>query len=79
MDEAKMWVVRRIFKEVAEGRTLRSIKKGLNNDGIPTPGGGRLWSHAYLKQLIAHDAYRPHAYEEIRELVSADVATWRPA
>ena len=74
VDEAKMWVVKRIFESVAEGSTLRSIKKGLNNDGIPTPGGGRFWSHAYLKQLIAHDAYRPHAYEEIRELVSPDVA-----
>ncbi len=74
VDEAKMRVVRRIFEEVAAGKTLRSIKKGLDKDGIPTPGGGRFWSHAYMKQLIAHDAYRPHAYEEIKGLVNANVA-----
>jgi site-specific DNA recombinase len=70
VDEAKMRVVRRIFEEVAAGRTLRSIKRGLDNDGIPTPGDGRFWSMAYLKQLIAHDAYRPHAYEEIKGLLT---------
>ncbi len=74
VDEAKMRVVRRIFEEIAAGRTLRSIKRGLDGDGIPTPGGGRFWSHAYLKQLIAHDVYRPHAYDELEGLVSPDVA-----
>ena len=74
VDEAKMRVARRIIGEVAEGRTLRSIKRGLDSDGIPTPGGGRFWSHAYLKQLIAHDVYRPHTYEEVKGLVKPDVA-----
>ena len=74
VDEAKMRVVRRIFEEIAAGRTLRSIKRGLDGDGIPTPGGGQFWSHAYLKQLIAHDVYRPHAYQELEGLVSPDVA-----
>jgi hypothetical protein len=73
VDEAKMLVVRRIFESVAVGKTLRSIKKGLDREGIPTPGRGRFWSMAYLKQLIGHDAYRPHAYEEVKALVSPDV------
>jgi site-specific DNA recombinase len=74
VDEAKMRVVRRIFQEVVEGKTLRSIKRGLDKDGIPTPRGGRFWSHTCLKQLIAHDAYRPHTCEEIKGLVNPDVA-----
>ena len=74
VDEAKMCVARRIFDDVAAGKTLKSIKRGLEEGGKPTPGGGRFWSMAYLKQLIAHDAYRPHAYEEVKELVSPDVA-----
>jgi site-specific DNA recombinase len=74
VDEAKMRVVRRIFEAVVVGRTLRSIKRALDNDGIPTPAHGRFWSMAYVKQLIAHDAYRPHAYEEVKELVTPEVA-----
>jgi site-specific DNA recombinase len=74
VDEAKMRVVRRIFEEVAAGKTLRSIRRGLDKDGIPTPRGGRFWSHTCLKQLIAHDAYRPHTCEEIKGLVNPDVA-----
>jgi site-specific DNA recombinase len=74
VDVAKMCVVRKIFELVAAGKTLRSIKRGLDDDGTPTPGGGRFWSMAYIKQLLAHDAYRPHTYEELRELVSPEVA-----
>jgi DNA invertase Pin-like site-specific DNA recombinase len=74
VDEAKMRVVRRVFELVAAGKTLRSIKRGLDNDGIPMPAGGRFWSVAYIKQLIAHDAYRPHSYEEVKGLVSPEVA-----
>jgi site-specific DNA recombinase len=74
VDEAKIRVEKRIFEEVVAGRTLRSIKRGLDSDGIPTPGGGQFWSHAYLKQLIAHDVYRPYTYEEVEGLVSPDVA-----
>ena len=67
-------MVRRIFEAVGAGKSLRSIKKGLDKDRIPTPGQGRFWSMTYLKQLIAHDAYRPHTYEELQGLVSPDVA-----
>jgi site-specific DNA recombinase len=66
VDEAKMRVVRCIFEDVAAGKTLRSIIKGLDEEGVPTPGRARLWGQAYVKQLVAHDAYRPHTYEEVR-------------
>ena len=75
VDEAKMRVARRIFEDVAAGKSLRSIIKGLDEEGVPTPGRARLWGQAYVKQLIAHDAYRPHTYEEAKALVSVDVAS----
>ena len=34
-------IVRRIFKEYAEGMTPRQIATRLNREGIPSPGGGR--------------------------------------
>jgi hypothetical protein len=34
-----------------------------------------MWDMAYIKQLIAHDAYRPHTYEEVKALVSKEVAS----
>src|SRR5215211_3784142 len=74
VDEAKMRVVRRIFELMAAGKALRSIKRGLDDDGIPTPGGGQFCSTAYIKELIAHDAYRPHTCEQVKELVSPEVA-----
>jgi site-specific DNA recombinase len=75
VDEAQIGVVRRILEDVAAGKTLRSIARGLDKDGIPTPGRARLWGMSYIKQLIAHDAYRPHTYEEVKALVSSDVAS----
>lgn len=42
VDEAKMRVVRRIFEDVAAGKTLRSIIKRLDEEGVPTPGRARL-------------------------------------
>ncbi len=41
VDEAKMRVAKRVFEEVAAGKSIRSIKRGLDADAIPTPGGGR--------------------------------------
>ncbi len=75
VDEAKMRMVRRIFEDVAAGKTLRSITMRLDEEGVPTPGRARLWGQAYIKQLIAHDAYRPHTYKEVEALVSAEVAS----
>jgi site-specific DNA recombinase len=39
VDEEKMRVVRRIFREVADGTTLRTIALKLDREGVPTPRG----------------------------------------
>jgi len=82
VDPETMSLVRRIFEMVAGGATLFSVKKILDREGIPTPstgqstrGDGRFWSQAFLKKCVTHDAYRPHTYEELQELLHRDVVS----
>lgn len=42
INEAEAEVIRRIYREYAEGRKILEIVEGLNHDGIPAPAGG-LW------------------------------------
>ena len=50
-------ILQRIFHELAEGKALRQVAKGLTQDGIPTPTGAPLWTAASLHYLIRQDAY----------------------
>ncbi len=47
VDETKAAVVRRIFREYADGRSLPEIIEDLNRDSIPAPSGG-LWKRTAL-------------------------------
>jgi hypothetical protein len=70
-----MAVVRRIFRMVGEeGNTLYAVRKGLAAAGILSPSGKKLWHQGYLRTMILDDIYRPHTYEEVRDLVSPAVA-----
>jgi site-specific DNA recombinase len=48
VDEDQAKVVRRIFNEYANSVPVREIAAGLSRDGIPTPTGGKNWSHQAL-------------------------------
>jgi len=75
VDEEKMAVVRRVFRMVGEeGMTLYAVRKSLTAAGILSPGGKKLWHQGYLRTMILDDIYRPHIFEEVRELVSPAVA-----
>ena len=75
VDPEKMAVVRRIFEMVGgEGKTLHGAKKILDREGIPTPGRARYWGNRFIRNLILDDAYKPHTYSEVRELVAQEVA-----
>jgi hypothetical protein len=70
-----MTVVRRIFYAVGiGGESLAGLKKALDGAHVPTPGGARFWSRIFLRRLILDDVYKPHAFEEISEIVSPQVA-----
>jgi site-specific DNA recombinase len=75
VDEEKMAVVRRIFRMVGEeGMTLYAVRKDLAAAGILSPSGKKLWHQGYLRTMILDDIYRPHTFEEVRDLVSPAVA-----
>jgi DNA invertase Pin-like site-specific DNA recombinase len=55
-DPAEAAVVRRVFRECVEGRSLRGICGRLNADGIPSPRGG-LWAASVLVKILRNPAY----------------------
>jgi DNA invertase Pin-like site-specific DNA recombinase len=56
-NRAESWVVRRIYRECVEGKSLRQIAAGLNADGILT-GRGKTWGPRQISRLLAHPTYR---------------------
>ncbi|MDQ4002009.1 MAG: recombinase family protein, partial [Actinomycetota bacterium] len=76
IDEDAMRVIRRIFRMVGvEHRSLRSIKKTFEAEGLPTPMGKKYWSTRILRFFVLEDVYRSRSYEEIAKLVTPEVAT----
>ena len=74
--EDAMRVVRRIFRLVAEeGMPLRTIKRKLEREGVLPPNGGRFWHTTTIRDIVLDDCYRPHTLEELRDLVSPEVAS----
>jgi hypothetical protein len=69
-----MRVVRRIFRQVADGQTLYSIKRSLEREGVPAPEGDRYWNMTFLRNVVLADVYRPHSYTEMEKLVAPEVA-----
>jgi site-specific DNA recombinase len=69
-----MRVVRRIFQMVAEGAAINGVRKALDREGVPTPGGARFWSEAMLRKILKNDLYKAHTYPELEALVSPEVA-----
>ena len=55
--DSEAGIVRRIFREVAEGKTLFSIARDLNEQSIPTKTGKGKWQVTTIKQLLSHTAY----------------------
>jgi site-specific DNA recombinase len=76
VDEEKMRVVRRIFRMVgAEGDSLNGVKKTFDREGVPTPRGSRYWGNTFIQRVITDDVYKPHTFEEVKTLVSPEVAS----
>src|SRR5215218_79268 len=76
VDEEAMAVVERIFRMVgAEGTSLNGVKKTFDREGVPTPRGSRYWGATFIKRVITDDVYRPHAFEEVKALVSPEIAS----
>jgi site-specific DNA recombinase len=75
VDEDTMRVVRRIFHMVGvEQRALNAVKRRLESEKVSTPTGNRQWATWVLRGFILDDVYKPHAFEEIANLVTPEVA-----
>jgi len=74
VDEEKMAMVRRIFREVADGTTLRAIALKLDREGVQTPRGAKFWDRSFFRNCVLDDVYRAHSFEEVAAAVSPEVA-----
>jgi len=73
IDPEQMAVMRRIFYMAGvEGRSLCAIRDQLSQDGVRSPTGKPVWDVQSIRKLILRDLYRPHTYEELRQLVSPE-------
>jgi site-specific DNA recombinase len=80
VNERDMRVVRRIFGMAANGTSLHRIRKTFEDEGLTTAGstrrpeGSRFWNVNFLRRVILNDVYRAHGYDEVKELVTPEVA-----
>lgn len=76
VDERIMMQVKRIFHMVGvEGGSINGVKLAFGREGVPTPNGAAYWSQGAIRDCIWEDAYKSHTFEEVRELVSPEVAS----
>lgn len=73
VDEETAPIVQRIFAMyVEEGRTLRSIARQLNAEGIPSPRG-RQWSNATVHSMLRNETYAGRAfYNKSTTIITGD-------
>ena len=56
--------------------SVNGIKRALDAEGVPTPSGRKYWHWRAIQSFIMDDVYRPHSLEELKELVTPEVAAW---
>jgi site-specific DNA recombinase len=75
LDPEKMAIVKEIFRMAGvERRPLHAIRRSLEEAGIATPTGKKYWCQGYIRNIVLDDIYRPHTYEEIKDLISPETA-----
>jgi site-specific DNA recombinase len=72
--EPEMKVVEMVFRMAAAGLGVTVIRTRLRSEGITSPKGRKVWDPRMLWHMVASDIYRPHAYEEIVESITPEVA-----
>lgn len=57
VDEAEAVVIRRIYREYLEGKSLIQIGRGLESDGILTGAGKERWRPETIKKMLSNEKY----------------------
>src|SRR4028118_308617 len=74
VSEPEMEVVRRIFRSVAEGASVRSVRLSLECEGVTAPSGIVRWNHTTIRNILKSDLYAPHTAAEVARVVEPAVA-----
>lgn len=74
VDEEQMRVVAHIIREIAAGGSVFGVSQALMREDVPAPWGGENWNHNAIRRIVLSDLYRPHPFEEVRAMVSHEVA-----
>ncbi len=75
VDEENMLIVRTVIAAVAEKGTVNGARVMLERANVPAPRGGFAWSITTIRRTVLNDAYRPHAYAELRPMLDAASST----
>ncbi len=75
VSEPEMEVVRRIFRSVAEGASVRSVRLSLEREGVTAPSGIVRWNHTTIRNILRSSLSAPHTAAEVAEVVEPAVAT----
>jgi len=54
-------IVRRIYREYMQGRSVHAIAKGLTEDGVKTPSGKDVWKRDTLFSILSNEKYKGDA------------------
>jgi len=74
VSDPEMELVRRIFRSVAEGASVRSVRLSLEREGVVAPSGIVRWNHTTIRNILKSDLYAPHTAAEVAEVVEPAVA-----
>jgi site-specific DNA recombinase len=75
VDESRMAQVRRMFRMVGvEGKSLESVKRAFESDGVPTQRNAKRWDATVIRRMIDNDVYLARPYNEVAALVDPEVA-----
>ena len=50
-------IVRRIYAEYMDGRSMLQIRRGLERDRIPNGAGNRVWHETNIRQILTNEKY----------------------
>ena len=69
-----MRIVERIFMELCACGSVFGVSQALMREGVPAPAGGENWNQNAIRRIVLSDLYCPHSFEEVRAMVSPEVA-----
>lgn len=73
INEKQAEIVRRIYKEYLEGKGIRAIARGLEEDNILTGAGGRKWHDSTIQKILRNEKYSGDAL--LQKTVTVDFLT----